>query len=178
VDTVRSTGGNNESRYLMVAAYCNDRNQLLSAGFMLPNDKASDKLIVSFHYYDPYEFGIQGSRSSWGTPADKQKVDTDFAPLKTKFLDKNIPVIMGECGAVIQLYPEDPAKEQQARQSRREYLPHVFGTAKKYGLVPIYWDNGAVTGNGEKCGLFDRRTGQPNSPESDTLIKLMISAVK
>jgi endoglucanase len=178
VDTVRSTGGNNESRYLMVGAYCNDRNQLLSAGFMLPNDKASDKLIVSFHYYDPYEFGIQGSRASWGAPADKQKVDNDFAPLKTKFTDKNIPVIMGECGAVIQLYPADPAKEQQARQSRREYLPHIFSTAKKYGMVPVYWDNGAVRGEGENFGLFDRRTGQPNSSESDTLIKLMISAVK
>jgi len=178
VDTVRSTGGNNESRYLMVAAYCNDRGKLLSAGFVLPNDKASDKLILSFHYYDPYEFGIQGSRTSWGSAADKQKTENDFSPLKEKFIDKNIPVIIGECGAVLQLYPDDPAKEQQARQSRREYLPYVFGAAKKYGLVPIYWDNGAVRGNGEKFGLFDRSSGKPNSPESDTLIKLMISAVK
>jgi endoglucanase len=178
VDTVRSTGGNNESRYLMVAAYCNDRAQLLSAGFMLPNDTASDKLMVSFHYYDPYEFGIQGSRVSWGAPADKQKVDNDFTPFKAKFLDKNIPVIMGECGATLQLYPDDPAKEQQARQSRREYLPYVFGAAKKYGLVPIYWDNGSFRGDGEKFGLFDRLSGKPNSSESDTLIKLMISAVK
>ena len=178
VDTVRSTGGNNESRYLMVAAYCNDRGKLLSAGFTLPNDKASDKLIVSFHYYDPYEFGIQGSRTSWGTPADKQKTENDFAPLKEKFIDKNIPVIMGECGAGLQLYPDDPAKEQQARQSRREYLAYVFGAAKKYGLVPVYWDNGSIRGNGEKFGLLDRLSGKPNSPESDTLIKLMISAVK
>jgi len=178
VDTVRSTGGNNEQRYLTVAAYCNDRQQLLSAGFMLPEDKASGKVIVSFHYYDPYEFGIQGSRISWGAPADKQKTENDFAPLKEKFIDKNIPVIVGECGAVLQLYPDDPAKEQQARQSRREYLPHIFGTAKKYGLVPIYWDNGSVTGNGEKFGLIDRETGKPNSQESDTLIKLMINAVR
>jgi endoglucanase len=178
VDTVRSTGGNNESRYLMVAAYCNDRGKLLSSGFTLPNDKSSDKLIVSFHYYDPYEFGIQGSRPSWGTTADKQKVENDFAPLKEKFIDKNIPVIMGEGGAVLQLYPDDPAKEQQARQSRREYLPYVFGAAKKYGLVPIYWDNGSVKGDGEKFGLFDRLSGKPNSSESDALIKLMISAVK
>jgi endoglucanase len=178
VDTVRSTGGNNESRYIMVAAYCNDRRQLLSAGFMLPNDTASDKLIVSFHYYDPYEFGIEGRRTSWGTPTDKQKIETDFTPFKAKFIDNNIPVIIGECGAVLQLYPSDSAKEQQARQSRREYLPYVFGTAKKYGLVPIYWDNGSVRGNGEKFGLIDRRTGQPSSEESDTLIKLMINAVK
>ena len=178
VDTVRATGGNNESRYLLVAAYCNDRNQLLSSGFILPNDTAPDKLMVSFHYYDPYEFGIQGSKPSWGSPADKQKVDADFAPVKAKFVDNNVPVIIGECGAVMQLYPDDPAKEQQARQSRREYMPYVFGAAKKYGMVPVYWDNGGVTGTGEKFGLIDRRNGKPNSPESDTLIKLMINAVK
>jgi endoglucanase len=178
VDTVRSTGGNNESRYLMISAYCNDRKQLLSAGFMLPNDTASGKLIVSFHYYDPYEFGIEGRQSSWGTSADKQKIVNDFAAVKVKYIDNNIAVIMGECGAVLQLYPNDSSKEQQARQSRREYLPYVFGTAKQYGLVPVYWDNGSVRGNGEKFGLFDRRTGQPNSEESNNLIKLMINAVK
>jgi len=54
----------------------------------------------------------------------------------------------------------------------------VFSTAKKYGLVPVYWDNGSIRGGGEKFGLLDRRTGQPNSPDSETLIKLMISAVR
>jgi len=76
------------------------------------------------------------------------------------------------------LHPNDPAREEQARLSRREYLPFVFGTAKKFGIVPLYWDNGSTRGTGEKFGLFDRRTGLPNSEESDTLIKLMINAVK
>jgi endoglucanase len=178
VDTVRGTGGNNEERYLMVSAYCNDRKHLLSNGFMLPNDSAPDKLIVSFHYYDPYEFGIQGGRSAWGTSADRQTVEKDFAPFKERFIEKNIPVVIGECGAVLQLYPDDPEKEAAARKSRADYLPHIFGTAKKYGLVPIYWDNGAVSGRGEKFGLFDRGNGQPNSPNSGDLIKLMINAVK
>ena len=178
VDIVRSSGGNNESRYLMVNAYCADNRQALSPGFMLPNDPSPDRLILSFHYYAPHEFSINGSRSAWGTDADKQRVDSDFAPFKDAFIDKNIPVIIGECGAVMQLYPDDAAKEAQARQSRTEYITHVFSTAKKYGLVPVYWDNGAIRGNGEKFGLFDRRTGQPNSPDSDALIKLMIRAVR
>jgi endoglucanase len=178
VDAVRSAGGNNESRYLMVNAYCADNRQALSPGFMLPNDPAPDRLILGFHYYAPYELAIQGRRSAWGTDADRQRVDSDFAPFKGAFIDKNIPVIIGECGAVLQLYPDDPAKEAQARQSRTDYLSHVFGTAKKYGLVPVYWDNGSTRGNGEKFGLLDRRTGQPNSPDSEALIKLMISAVR
>jgi len=178
VDIVRSSGGNNESRFLLVNAYCADNRQALSPGFLLPNDPSPGRLILSFHYYAPHEFSIAASRSAWGTEADKKRVDDDFAPFKSAFIDKNIPVIIGECGAVMQLYPNDQTKEAQARQSRADYISHVFGTAKKYGLVPVYWDNGSVRGNGEKFGLLDRRTGQPNSPDSDALIKLMISAVR
>ena len=178
VDTIRSTGGNNETRYLVISGYCKNPRQTLSAGFMLPNDTAEDRFIVSFHYYDPYEFGIQGSRSAWGTPADRQRIENDFAPFKEHYIDKKIPVIIGECGAVLQLHPNNPAREAEARQSRMEYIPHIFGTAKKYGLVPIYWDNGSIRGSGEKFGLFDRNNGQPNSPDSDALIKLMVNAVR
>jgi endoglucanase len=177
LDRVRAAGGNNASRYLIIPSYCTVPEHTLSAFFKLPEDSASGKLIVTFHYYDPYEFGIKGSRSSWGTQSDKQKVDNDFAPFKTQYIDKNIPVIIGECGAVLQLY-NDKAIETQARQSRFDYISHVFATAKKYKLVPIYWDNGLTTGNGEKFGLFDRRTGKANSQDSEALIKMMINAVK
>ncbi|MDR0320383.1 MAG: glycoside hydrolase family 5 protein [Treponema sp.] len=178
LDRVRLTGGNNPNRYLIIPAYCTNPQQTLASSFVLPNDRVSGKLIVTFHYYDPHEFGIEGRRTAWGTPADRQKVDSDFAPFKARFIDNNIPVIIGECGAVLQLYPNDAARQAQARQSRFDYIPHVFATAKKYGLVPIYWDNGSIRGNGEKFGLFDRRTGQPNSADSTTLITMMINAVR
>lgn len=178
VDAVRSTGSNNETRYLMTGAYCNDNHQALSPAFALPQDTAADKLIVSFHYYYPSNFTLNSRSASWGTPADKEKVESDFAPFKEKFIDKNIPVIIGECGAVLQLYPGDPAKETQARQSRFEYIPYVFSAAKKYGLIPVYWDNGVTSGNYEKFGLLNRLNGQSNSQDSGALVKLMISAVK
>ncbi len=177
VDIVRQTGGNNADRFLVVTAYCNDRRQLLSS-FVMPKDSSAGKLIVSFHSYDPYAFGIEGSRSAWGTAADKQQVESDFAPLKGRFTDKNIQVILGECGAVLQLYPNDPAKETEARNSRKEYMQHIFGTAKKNGIVPIYWDNGSTSGGGEKFGILNRNTGHPNSTDNDALIKLMIDAVR
>jgi endoglucanase len=177
-DRVRAAGGNNAERYLVIPAYCTNPQQTLSNSFLLPKDSAAGRQIVTFHYYDPYEFGIEGSRFEWGSSADKEKTENDFAPFKPRFIDKNIPVIIGECGAVMQLYPGDSAKEEQARKSRREYISHVFATAKKYQLVPIYWDNGGVSGDGEKFGLFNRRTGQSNSEDSGALIRLMINAVK
>jgi len=176
--TVRSTGSNNASRYLVIPGYCAGVKHALAHYYWLPPDSAPDRQIVSFHYYDPSEFCIDGKKTAWGTTADKQKTENDFAPFKEKYIDKKIPVLIGETGATLQLYPDDPAKEQQARQSRREYMSHIFKTAKKYGLVPVYWDNGSAKGAGEKYGLFDRNTGQANSPESDALIKLMISAAK
>ena len=177
-DRVRAAGGNNTERFLIIPAYCTQPQQTLSGSFVLPKDTTPGKQIVTFHYYDPNEFSINGKRSAWGTDGDKQKVDSDFAPFKRVFIDNNIPVIIGETGAVLQLHPNDKGVEAQARQSRINYFTSIFVTAKKYGLVPIYWDNGVTSGNGEKFGLFDRRTGQANSADSSTLINIMINSVK
>ncbi|GBU26667.1 endoglucanase [Treponema sp. R8-4-B8] len=175
---VRGTGSNNASRYLVIPGYCTVAKHTVANYFWLPPDSAPNRQIVTFHYYEPSEFAIDGKRSAWGTDGEKQRVENDFAPFKGKFIDNKIPVIIGETGAVLQLHPDDKAVEAQARQSRINYFTHVFVTAKKYGLVPIYWDNGAIRGNGEKYGLFDRMTGQPNSTDSSVLINIMINSVK
>jgi len=178
-ETVRSAGGNNAVRYVVIPGYCTSPRHTLANYFWLPQDKDSDgkdlnKQIVTFHYYDPYEFGIAATRWEWGSEADKKKVVNDFAPFKTKYIDNNIPVIIGECGAVRQTYTEK-AKEDKTRQNRLDYLSWVFGKAKENGLVPIYWDNGNFDNDGEKFGLFNRSNGQPNSAESEDCIKAMIN---
>jgi endoglucanase len=176
-DRVRAAGGNNTERYLIIPAYCTQPQQTLSGNFVLPADSTPGKQIVTFHYYDPYEFSIAGKQSSWGSESDKKRVDDDFAPFKKIFIDNGIQVIIGETGAALQLNSNKEV-EAQARQSRISYITTVFTAAKKYGLVPIYWDNGVTSGNGEKFGLFDRRTGQANSADSSALINIMINSVK
>jgi endoglucanase len=170
-ETVRGTGANNSARYVALPGYCTKPRHTLAGYFWLPPDSAPDRQIVTFHYYDPYEFGIAGTRSEWGSASDKNRVGADFAPFKSKYIDNNIPVIIGECGAVQQ-------SSDKAKQNRLDYLSWVFGKAKENGLVPIYWDNGAASGSGEKFGLFNRSNGQPNSTESEACIKAMIEAVK
>jgi endoglucanase len=170
-DVVRGTGANNALRYMVIPGYCTKPKHTLANYFWLPPDGAPNRQIVTFHYYDPYEFGIAGTRTEWGSDADKNRVANDFAPFKAMYTDKNIPVIIGECGAVRQF-------TDKARQDRLDYLSWVFGKAKENGLVPIYWDNGLFSGNGEKFGLFSRGSGQPNSAESEACIKAMIEAVK
>jgi len=168
---VRGTGANNTTRYVVIPGYCTKPQHTLANYFWLPPDSAPDRQIVTFHYYDPYEFGIAGTRSEWGSASDKNRVANDFAPFKSKYIDNKIPVIIGESGAVRQ-------SSDAARQSRLDYLSWVFGKAKENGLVPIYWDNGLFSGNGEKFGLFTRSNGKPNSAESEACIKAMIEAVK
>jgi endoglucanase len=177
-EVVRGTGANNATRYVVLPGYCTVPKHTLASYFWLPPDSAPNKQIVTFHYYDPYEFGIAGTRSEWGTSADKNKVVNDFAPFKSKYIDKNIPVIIGESGAVRQTYDADKAKEDATRKNRLDYFSWVFSKAKENGLVPLYWDNGSFTGTGEKFGLLNRSTGQPNSDESAACIKAMIGAVK
>jgi len=178
IDAVRKAGGNNETRFVVIPGLCTNIKHTLADYFILPADGVPGRQIVSFHYYDPYEFGIAGTRWEWGSDADKNKVVNDFAPFKPAFIDKKIPVIIGECGAVRQPYPEDKAKEDKARQNRLDYTAWVFGKAKENGLVPVYWDNGTVAGNGEKFGLFKRDSGEPVSDEAAAVIKTMIKAVK
>jgi endoglucanase len=174
-DTVRETGGNNTNRFLIIPGYCTVPKHTLEPYFVLPNDNASNKQIVTFHYYDPYEFGIEGSQVFWGSDEDKQQVDEDFAPFKKRYVDNSIPVIIGESGAVRQLYPKDKAKEEKARLSRIDYFNHIYDKAKEYGLVPVYWDCGdfSTSGDSEKFGLINRTTGKPDSEECEVLIKAM-----
>jgi len=170
-DTVRITGANNKERILLIPGYCTVAEHTLASYFKLPDDTTQNRQVVTFHYYDPYEFTIEGSQSSWGTEEDKKKLDDDFLPFKEKYINKGIPVIIGESGAVLQLYLKDKQKEEKAKECRLEYIKNVYSKAKEYGLVAIYWDSGAVTGDGEKFGLFNRKNGEPNSSHSEAIIK-------
>ena len=190
VDLVRESGGKNANRFLVIPSYVTNPEctypggripdhpvQNIGDNFKLPTDSVSDRLIVTFHYYRPESVGINGTKQNWGTEVDRKIIDRDFSPFKPHYIDKGIPVIIGECGAVRQLYPDNPAKQGQANDSRIQYMYEVFATAKKYGLIPIYWDNGSFTGSGEKFGLFNRTTGEPYNAELGIIIQTMIGAV-
>jgi hypothetical protein len=151
--------------------------------------EANQRHAISFHYYDPYPFGQYESRSNWGTQEDRDKIDGEFKQLYDKFVANGVAVIAGECGVVLKLYAnmesgsERDAKREEARLSRREWLSFVYGTAKKYQMPAVYWENGVTTDPSatdikEKFGLFIRRDGTANSDESRELINLMINATK
>jgi endoglucanase len=162
VDTVRVSGGNNAQRHLVVPGYNTNIDHTIS-GFELPKDPTPNRLILSAHYYDPYLFALQAQKNTWGKASpgndgwgQEDFVVTQFDKLKTHYIDKGVPVIIGEYGACHQEGFED---------YRRYYMEYVTKAAVDRGIVPVYWDNGAEGSGGEKFGLFSRSTYAPLHPK-------------
>ena len=76
VDTVRATGGNNEQRFLLIAGYNTDITMTCSNKFQMPTDTAKDKLLLSVHYYTPWDYCGTNGRSDWGTKRSRPSVDS------------------------------------------------------------------------------------------------------
>ncbi len=172
VDLVRASGGNNVKRHLVVPGYNTNIDHTI-AGFQMPTDPTPGRLIVSAHYYDPYLFALQGKKQTWGKASpgndgwgQEDFVVTQFDKLKAHFVDKGVPVIIGEYGACHQQGFED---------YRRYYMEYVTKAAVDRGFVPVYWDNGGEGSGGEKFGLFSRTSYTPLHPK---VLDAMLRAAK
>jgi endoglucanase len=105
IDTVRRTGGNNAHRLLIVTGYATDFTKTSSDDYVLPKDTAPHKLLLSVHYYTPWQFvGMTEDASwgkmmpTWGTPNDAAEL-TRLFDLMARFSKRNdIPVFVGEYG--------------------------------------------------------------------------------
>lgn len=165
VDTVRTTGSNNVNRFLLVPGYNTDiYNTVILPGFELPQDTATDKLMVSVHFYDPYDFTLNESNDTiyaWGQTAidngnthavtwhNESSVQTSLSYVYNAFTSKGIPVVFGEYGAVDKSFVDSANNEY-----RRYYYEYVTKAIGDIGAVGICWDNG-WTGN-YGLALFDR----------------------
>lgn len=145
VDTVRATGGNNEYRHLMICGYAASSSTVALESIELPDD---DKLIVSVHAYTPYNFALNTKGTSvWKAGIDNKDIDTVLKDIKEIFLDKGVPVIIGEFGAM----------NKENEYERAEWASYYVSAAREIGVPCIWWDNNAFSGAGENFGLFDRR---------------------
>ena len=107
VDAVRATGGNNATRYLGISGYCTNPD-LTIKHLQLPTDPTKDRLLISVHYYDPANFALENKFAEWGHTGalskkekwgDEEHLEKIFAALRTAYVEKGIPVYIGEWGA-------------------------------------------------------------------------------
>ncbi len=159
VDTVRQSGGNNATRYLMVPAYDASPYNATRDVFRLPQDTADNRIIVSVHAYTPYDFAlnIQGGKSfNLNNNSMKTEIATFMNSLYSLYITKGIPVVIGEFGALT---------KKDNLQDRVDWTAFYVATASARNLPCVWWDNAAFSGNGELFGLLDRRTGEFVFPE-------------
>lgn len=179
VDAVRATGGNNATRWLGVPGYAANPGFTIT-GLVLPKDYTSEnRLIVAVHDYDPYNYTLNNPLvRQWGHTADKDKRCSDydeegvvavFDNLKKAYLDKNIPVYLGEMGCSRHTDEDFPYQK---------YYMEYFCKSAADHLLPMYlWDNGATGVGSEKHGYINHGTGAFVDDKAQTLIGIMVKAV-
>lgn len=163
-NTVRATGSKNATRYLMLACQAAKPDALTDNRYKLPVDSSGPgRQIVTFHTYDPYDFA-HNAIADWS--GNQSEIDNILTPFKAKFIDSNIPVIIGEMG------PRWNGNTSATRQANRlAYISYVYGKAHELGLIPVYWDDG---GNFQ---MINRSTGQPRDDHAAASFAAMRTAV-
>lgn len=174
VDAVRSTGGKNAYRVLVVQGPRTDIQKTNELMDEMPVDKVENRLMAEIHYYTPYQFCLMSKDANWGNMfyywgkdyhsttdtlynanwGEESTIDEFFASMKSKFVDKHIPVIMGEYAAIQRPYLEGEDLQLHLK-SRNYYLYYVTKKAKENGIIPFYWDAGFLGDN--SYTLFNRK---------------------
>jgi endoglucanase len=179
VNAVRATGGTNATRWLILPGPNTNIDHTFNFMNTLPTDPTPGRLVIDVHYYDPYNFTLMPADESWGnmsyfwgqgyhsvtmptrnsTWGEEQWLNDQFEKMRTKFVDKGVPVLVGEFGAMKRIeYADLSGTELQRHLASRTYFnKQIVDTANLKGLKPVYWDNGWNGKDGFQ--LFDHATG-------------------
>jgi len=139
VDTVRSTGSHNLYRFLLIPGYWTDIQATCDSFFAMPSDTANDKLMISVHYYTPWRFAGQATgnvTATWGSTSQVNELNNLFNMMKTNFIDKGIPVILGEYNVI----------RSRDETERVKWLTAVTQKCIDLGINPVLWCNGGHFG--------------------------------
>lgn len=132
VDTVRASGDRNETRWLMIPAYCTSAKEEALAALTIPDDPY---LIVAVHAYIPYRFTLKEDGEETWSPEnsrDTEDIDTLQEVLERLFIKKKVPVVITEFGC----------HEKEQESYRNEWAAYYVSSMKKIGVPCIWWDNG------------------------------------
>ena len=188
INAVRSTGGRNSYRVLLVQAPSTDPNKAATLMQTLPTDKVPNKLMVEVHDYTPSVFTILTDGDvSWGkmvyywgagnhstiepdrnaTFGEEDAVNAELQKMKVNFVDKGIPVVLGEYAVWRRTAATNskylPLDMEKHNQSVNYWTKYVTKQAKVNGLMPFWWETGF---------MFDRKNNAIlDQPMYDALVE-------
>lgn len=131
VDIIRATGGNNAKRHLLIAGYYTDIERTCDSLYKMPDDKAG-RCILSVHYYTPWDFCTCDRKHTWGTNSEVRQMETLIGKMKKNFVDKGIPVIIGEYAA-----------SGSDLSSCIFFIEKLNKLCSDYGIAAFIWDSGS-----------------------------------
>lgn len=166
----RVTGGNNALRILVIQGPHTDIDDTMGNDYISKiTDTADNRLMMEVHFYGPYQFCQMTEDAYWGKQwyywgKDNQSGDADrtsknneefvsaqMAKMKKTYVDKGIPVIIGEFGADQRFAI---GKDALHDASIRAYYKAVTEFAISNGCVPMVWDINA----GKGMSMLNRTT--------------------
>ena len=133
VSAVRATGGNNAQRTLVVSGYWTNIDNTTSKRFLMPDDTASDRLMVSVHYVDNSMYWM----NRIGSQDWLDYTDSQISLLDNAFGSKGIPVFLGETTS---RYPRSNFAKDAIYTDSSECLKIVLEKLTQHGFVPVLWD--------------------------------------
>jgi len=182
INTVRGTGGNNATRWLVVQ---NVNDAYWDTA--LPSDPARH-LAFEAHYYSPFQYSLMTKDETWGnqwyfwgknyhsstlttrnaTAGNEESAMTSVLQrLNTLFVSKGVPVLLGEFGAIRRTGTAGLAgADLDLHLASRTYFDQTFvAQANALGLRPVYWDDGDNGSGNNAFGIFNRSTAALTRPD-------------
>lgn len=167
IDAVRSTGGKNAYRVLVLQAPNTSTEYAVSLVKKLPTDTVANRLMLEVHNYTPFQFTALSEDASWGkmfyywgnghhstiepdrnaTWGEEDYISQQMTAMKDHYTSAGIPVLMGEYGAFRR--GSGPADMATHNAAVTYWMKYNTQTALTAGVLPFVWDTG---------GLIDRRT--------------------
>lgn len=146
VKTVRSSGGGNRKRYLLICPYAGNSETEAMQGLIIPDD---GRLIVSVHMYTPYSFcQKEDGDKEWDNAGTRERVGQAFFEMNRLFVERHVPVILTEFGCV----------DKGNTKERLAWTSYYMEQSRQYGIWCIWWDCGGYV-------LLDRENKSWRFPE-------------
>jgi aryl-phospho-beta-D-glucosidase BglC (GH1 family) len=178
IKAVRGTGGNNSSRTLIYQGHPDystipqdeiaDRLMFEAHSYgyqfaLQPDDMLNPwcggcgDTLYCIYYWGKGNHSATDIKHNPQPPYDEEAdIDNFFGnTLKTRFVDKGVPVILGEYGAWKRGTLAAGADRELHDKSIEYYYYYMVKSALENGAIPFVWDIGS---------LFDRSTGKVNDP--------------
>lgn len=139
------------------------------------------------YYYGDYQKPSEPTRNAgfncWANSIDKDQAgigfpNAQFAKMKSNYVDKGYPVIIGEFGSLYRSPELSGSDLELHRQGRIQWHKDVVTAAKNYGLTPIVWDMGNEGASYDNMAYIRRQTNKFGGPMGKVVEPEIINAMR